>query len=104
MYNLFNASIAKENIPEDTWEWDPEAKLPYSLAVPSQSQPNLLGIDIPEDAYNESQTGDMPVEQEEEEPELGCWVHKETREPLGGTDGRIDFTVIGCVANELAYV
>lgn len=101
MYNLFNASIAKENIPEDTWEWDPEAKLPYSLAVPSQTQPNLLGIDLPGDADNESQAEEMPI-QDEEEPELGCWVHRETREPLGGTDGRINFTVIGYVANEVA--
>lgn len=33
--------------------------------------------------------------EEHDEAELGCWVHKETREPLGGMTGHIDFTVIG---------
>lgn len=46
-------------------------------------------------ADSEGDELDEEDEEEIEEAELGCWVHKDTREPLGGSTGHIDFTVIG---------
>lgn len=50
--------------------------------------------------YEEGVEDQIKAEVQEEEQyrtERGCWVHRETREPLGGNDGIISFTVIGCV-------
>lgn len=38
------------------------------------------------------------AEKEEEEAEFaerGWWVHRKSREPLGGQDGRLEFTLVG---------
>lgn len=42
-----------------------------------------------------TQEDEGEIEHDGEEAELGCWVHKETREPLGGSTGHIEFTVVG---------
>lgn len=150
LHNLFNASISSEHIPKDTYEWDSEAVLPYSLAPPSISLPsnavgNLQdagssgGAASPSkkrktmESGNDGDSQDVVVDKEgekvpkmeledEEQPvqsqedqaavdegtmyqETGCWVHKVTREPLGGSDGIISFTVIGLtIANSMISV
>jgi len=48
--------------------------------------------------YEEGVEEQIQAEEQEEDQyrtERGCWVHKDTREPLGGSDGIISFTVIG---------
>lgn len=115
LHNLFNASISADQIPKDQYEWDPYARLPYSLAPQANLQftssssltsprkgssvlpqdPTLGpdGAQLNADADDEENSGEDG--EEHDEAELGCWVHKETREPLGGSTGHIDFTVIG---------
>lgn len=130
LHNLFNASISADHIPKDRYEWDPEAKLPYSLAstglvrgVQSQSQGEVKAASTPgkpstgqtseehegatsqmiegEEVEAEPKDGAAQDEGEENEDDgdddtvRGCWVDKETREPLGGFDGEITFKVIG---------
>jgi hypothetical protein len=115
LHNLFNASISADQIPKDKYEWDPQARLPYSLvplvgSFTSSTTPRKASAILPEDPsfiqqeqsdmeYDEAEeTGEAAYDEAdaaEEEAELGAWVHKETREPLGGTTGHIDFTVIG---------
>ena len=34
-------------------------------------------------------------EEEAEFAERGWWVHRKSREPLGGQDGRLEFTLVG---------
>lgn len=103
LHNLFNASIPADQIPQDTYEWDADAILPYSLAPPPlTSAPDLSQRQaaIPEETES-SQAGDSSLARTEEpaepeaEAERGCWVHKTTRKPLGGEDGKISFTVVG---------
>ena len=105
LHNLFNASIPTEHIPKDSYEWDFEATLPYSLATP-YSKRSLKRTAKPLDRNAKEMdeiNGDTLAAEETEqsqnyaEPEVGCWVHKESREPLGGMDGRISFTVIGLI-------
>jgi hypothetical protein len=113
LHNLFNARISAEHIPTDTYEWDPEAILPYSLAPPpvQKETPDAAGARDETakgeraDGHDDGAGGTEEQEQDDEnedavpeeemEAERGCWVHKVTREPLGGRDGRISFTVIG---------
>lgn len=115
LHNLFNASISADQIPKDKYEWDPDARLPYSLAPaaanlqfgastsfsPRKSSailpqdPSLGAEDIPHGDAEDLEIHGDDAEEEVEEAELGCWVHKETREPLGGSTGHIEFTVIG---------
>lgn len=40
---------------------------------------------------------EVEEEEEEEYAERGWWVHRKSREPLGGKEGRIEFTLVGCV-------
>lgn len=100
LHNLFNASIPSDQIPEDLYEWDPDILLPYSLAPPPLTgAPEFAGKPAaPEDldgSQAEDTSGARTEEPAEEEAERGCWVHKATRKPLGGEDGKISFTVLG---------
>merc|ERR1711939_709269 len=137
LHNLFNASISAEHIPKDRYEWDPEAKLPYSLApkgltrsVPQEKQPEAeagagaeaeagaagdetVAPEAAEDAQQPAGGAEdtEAVEDVDEEiaeddySERGCWLDKETREPLGGSNGQISFKVIGLtIANSMLSV
>ena len=100
LHNLFNASIPSDQIPQDTYEWDADAILPYSLAPPPLTgAPDLSQRQPPQEDIESSQAGDSSAGRTEEAAELvaerGCWVHKKTRKPLGGADGKISFTVVG---------
>lgn len=51
-----------------------------------------------EDAKEEAEAEAKAEEEEAEEEylaERGWWVHRKSREPLGGQDGRLDFTLVG---------
>lgn len=47
----------------------------------------------------EQEEAEADVEEEEEGAyaEKGWWVHRKSREPLGGADGRLEFTLVECV-------
>lgn len=53
-----------------------------------------------EEAKQEADAEAKAEEEEAEEEylaERGWWVHRKSREPLGGQDGRLDFTLVGSV-------
>lgn len=132
LHNLFNASISADQIPKDKYEWDPTAKLPYSLAPlstaaqftpttttsPRKASTAVLPTDpslgaedmqsslVENDEDDEQEATQVHHEEDDhDQAELGCWVDKETREPLGGTTGHIDFTVIGLtIANSMISI
>ncbi|GAA6039651.1 hypothetical protein JCM8097_002236 [Rhodosporidiobolus ruineniae] len=116
LHNLFNASIPSSHIPLEIYEFDPEAEVPpvvlerRALAVPLRSLTEKVvekaegrEEEAEEKAEGEEDEGEeeeeAKEEQEEEEEEeyleRGWWVHKSTREPLGGKEGRIEFTLVG---------
>ena len=107
LHNLFNASIPAEHIPSDSYEWDPEATLPYSLAPPYLQRNRSTAARPPDDDTEEVEdsTGeeagllgsDARMDQLDilVDPERGCWVERITSQPLGGEDGRLSFTVVG---------
>ncbi|GAA5865805.1 hypothetical protein JCM3774_003102 [Rhodotorula dairenensis] len=114
LHNLFNASIPVSHIPTDTWEWDPHCAVPSvvlerrNAALPlkqvvsdvvekateaAEEDAEAEGGDTGEDA--EEQAAQARAEEEAEFAERGWWVHRKSREPLGGSDGRLEFTLVG---------
>jgi len=117
LHNLFNASIPSSHIPSDTWEFDPSYPVPSSVlerrtkgvsvstgdiqdlqAKARKSKREALGIEGDDEEDSEAsdeEKEDEGVDQEEEMyAEEGWWVHKTTREPLGGKQGKISFTLV----------
>ncbi|GAA5979427.1 hypothetical protein JCM10908_002921 [Rhodotorula pacifica] len=119
LHNLFNASIPVSHIPIETYEWDPEfpvppvvlerrnANLPLKQAVSEVVQ---KANEAAEEAAEQEAGEDEGVKEEDESPlakqeeeedeaaefaERGWWVHRKSREPLGGQDGRLEFTLVG---------
>jgi hypothetical protein len=116
LHNLFNASIPSSHIPQDQYEFDPNCPVPSIVLERRQQQPKpqksaqelelaakkarreALGIegDDAEDSDAEDEEEEKMEEEEEEEEygEQGWWVDKQTRQPLGGQQGRIEFTLV----------
>ncbi|GAA5937003.1 uncharacterized protein JCM15063_000125 [Sporobolomyces koalae] len=119
LHNLFNASIPSSHIPRDQYEFDPECPVPAVVlerrqqqqlhpkataavdleAVAKKQQREALGIegDDADDSDSDDEQDERDDKEEEEEEgqysEQGWWVDKQTREPLGGASGRIEFTI-----------
>ncbi|KAG1790534.1 uncharacterized protein HD556DRAFT_1390902 [Suillus plorans] len=103
LHRTFNVSIPRHHIPQDVWEFE------YG---PAENDPEYgegaVGspVDKEGDAgMKDSDAEKMDAEKTEDEavPEAsGQWVHRLTGTKLGGTDGYLEFTVIGkTVANEM---
>ncbi|KAG1890236.1 hypothetical protein F4604DRAFT_654310 [Suillus subluteus] len=86
LHRTFNVSIPRRHIPQDLWEFE-------------------YGEGSSVDEEGDGGMNDEDVEKAEREavPEAsGQWVHRMTGTKLGGTDGYLEFTVIGkTVANEM---
>ncbi|GAA5961189.1 hypothetical protein JCM8115_005861 [Rhodotorula mucilaginosa] len=120
LHNLFNASIPVSHIPTDTWEWDPDfpvppvvlerrnAALPLKQVVSDVVEKANEAAKIDEEEGGgagaateelektaEEQEEAAKEEEEAEFAERGWWVHRKSREPLGGQDGRLEFTLVG---------
>jgi hypothetical protein len=124
LHNLFNASIPVSHIPTDTWEWDPDfpvppvvlerrnAALPHKQVVSDvvEKAKEAAKVDEEEEGGGadaateelekvaEEQEEAAKEEEEAEFAERGWWVHRKSREPLGGQDGRLEFTLVGWAA------
>ncbi|GAA5879373.1 hypothetical protein JCM16303_003180 [Sporobolomyces ruberrimus] len=118
LHNLFNASIPSSHIPQDLYEFDPSFPVPAVVLERRQQTPKptksleelaeaskktqreALGIegDDAEDSDGDDEDKeDIKMDEEEEEEEFeeqGWWVDKKTRQPLGGQQGRIEFTLV----------
>ncbi|GAA5901659.1 uncharacterized protein JCM6883_000355 [Sporobolomyces salmoneus] len=118
LHNLFNASIPSSHIPQDQFEFDPLCPVPSIVLERRQQQPKpqksveelehaakkakreALGIEGDDDNEEDSDAEEdekMQEEEEEEEEafeEQGWWVDKKTRQPLGGSQGRVEFTLV----------
>ncbi|GAA6009800.1 hypothetical protein JCM11491_000818 [Sporobolomyces phaffii] len=122
LHNLFNASIPSSHIPKDQYEFDPTCPVPAVVLERRQQQPKstaksaeeleqaakkarreALGIegddevdsdDEDADAEKEAKMEEDAEEEEDEFEEQGWWVDKQTRQPLGGQQGRIEFTLV----------
>ncbi|CAL1706641.1 unnamed protein product [Somion occarium] len=80
LHRTFNVSIPRHHIPADQWEFE------YG---PAENDPEF-GSGTVEETTEEAKQGDGNIEGG------GRWVHKLTGEPLGGPEGYLEFTVIGC--------
>lgn len=119
LHNLFNASIPSSHIPSDQYEFDPSCPVPAVVLERRQQQPKpqksvqelelaakkakreALGIDGDDEDGQESDDDEEEKEgmedegdDEEQFAEQGWWVDKRTRQPLGGPQGRIEFTLV----------
>ncbi|OAX36564.1 hypothetical protein K503DRAFT_744150 [Rhizopogon vinicolor AM-OR11-026] len=98
VHRTFNVSIPHHHIPQDVWEFeygpaenDPE----YGTGVVEPS------VDKGEDATIKD-GDDAQAAGETVEEASGRWVHRVTGTKLGGSDGYLEFTVVGqTVANEM---
>ncbi|KAG2154387.1 uncharacterized protein EDB93DRAFT_1223198 [Suillus bovinus] len=98
LHRTFNVSIPRHHIPQDIWEFE------YG---PAENDPEygegavVSSVDKEGDAGMKD--GDSEKTEDEAVPEAsGQWVHRLTGTKLGGTDGYLEFTVIGkTVANEM---
>jgi DNA-directed RNA polymerase I subunit RPA43 len=79
VHRTFNVSIPRHHIPTEEYEFE---------HGPAENDPEF-GVGATEE-------GDTTEDHSESG---GRWVHKITREPLGGKTGRIEFTVIGYVVS-----
>ena len=121
LHNLFNASIPASHIPKDTWHFDPDFPVPEAIqkrqqwAIPTigsatkeaaaevlaeeaeaEAKEGAEGPETAEEAEAEEEVVKSLEEEEEEQwREKGWWRHNLTNEPLGGKEGKIEFTIIG---------
>ena len=58
-----------------------------------------VGVEIEEEEKEEEV--DEEAQEEEAYRERGWWRHNVTNEPLGGAEGRIEFTIVGCVTHRI---
>ncbi|KAG2132637.1 hypothetical protein BD769DRAFT_1448709 [Suillus cothurnatus] len=88
LHRTFNVSIPRHHIPQDVWEFE------YG---PAENDPEYGEGDAG------TKDGDGAKAEGEAVPEAnGQWVHRVTGTRLGGTDGYLEFTVIGkTVANDM---
>jgi hypothetical protein len=112
LHNLFNASIPASHIPSDTYHFDPDfpvpeaiqkrQKLSFPTAATVAAQAEKPEAEVEEDA--EMSEGEEVVKEEDAESmnqeeemyrQQGWWRHNVTNEPLGGEEGRIEFTIVG---------
>ena len=77
VHRTFNVSIPRHHIPTDEWEFE------YGAA---ENDPEFGPDAVRDDADD--------LEKHEHVPG-GKWVHKITGKTLGGSDGDLEFTVIG---------
>ncbi|KAL1742079.1 hypothetical protein HDZ31DRAFT_44058 [Schizophyllum fasciatum] len=84
LHRTFNVSIPRRHIPEQQWEFE------YGAAENDpEFGPAAADADADEEKPVDGDTG-------------GRWVHHLTREPLGGEDKYLSFTVIGLtIANDM---
>ncbi|KAG1816146.1 uncharacterized protein BJ212DRAFT_1356686 [Suillus subaureus] len=98
LHRTFNVSIPRHHIPQDVWEFE------YG---PAENDPEYgegaVASSIVEEEDGGMKDGDGEKVEGEAVPEAsGQWVHRVTGTKLGGTDGYLEFTVIGkTVANEM---
>lgn len=98
LHRTFNVSIPRHHIPQDVWEFE------YG---PAENDPEygegVVGSSADKEGDVGMKDGDGEKAEGEAVPEAsGQWVHRLTGTKLGGTDGYLEFTVIGkTVANEM---
>jgi DNA-directed RNA polymerase I subunit RPA43 len=98
LHRTFNVSIPRHHIPQDVWEFE------YG---PAENDPEygegVVGSSVDKDGDVGMKEGDGEKAESDTIPEAsGQWVHRLTGTKLGGTDGYLEFTVIGkTVANEM---
>lgn len=89
LHRTFNVSIPRHHIPTDNWEFE------YG---PAANDPEF-GVGTSE---MEGTSADGPATNPETAEGSGKWTHKVAGALLGGTDGYLEFTVIGLtIANQM---
>lgn len=83
VHRTFNVSIPRHHIPTDEWEFE------YG---PAENDPEFGKADGQEHEATMAEDG-----HEIDHSSGGKWVNRTTGEALGGQDGVLQFTVIGCV-------
>ncbi|KAG2135512.1 hypothetical protein DEU56DRAFT_394789 [Suillus clintonianus] len=98
LHRTFNVSIPRHHIPQDVWEFE------YG---PAENDPEYgegaVGSSVDKEGDAEMTQSNGEKAEGESVPEAnGQWIHRLTGTKLGGTDGYLEFTVIGkTVANEM---
>jgi DNA-directed RNA polymerase I subunit RPA43 len=102
VHNVFNAAIYRHHIPTDHWEFeygpadnDPEFSsevVAAAAAVPAASDGD---VEMAESSNRTGQTDAAAEPSMEASTAGGKWVHKLTSEPIGDSEGYLEFVVIG---------
>lgn len=95
VHRTFNVSIPRHHIPTDHWEFE------YGAAENDPEFGAGMGGEQSEDVLIGDRNLDEGEreEKEAEQGEGGRWVHSITGARLGGLDGFLEFTVIGCAGS-----
>ncbi|TFY72137.1 hypothetical protein EVG20_g873 [Dentipellis fragilis] len=100
VHRTFNVSIPRHHIPTDEWEFeygpaenDPEFSS-EAAAAPDPDPENDVPDAKPEEGI---EAAEKTEEKDEEVDRGGRWIHKVTGVRLGGEEGLLEFTVVGCV-------
>jgi DNA-directed RNA polymerase I subunit RPA43 len=80
VHRTFNASIPRHHIPVDEWKFEYD---------PPENDPEFDELEAGQEDMGENGL------QKDELESGGHWVHKVTGDKLGGTEGYLEFTVIG---------
>ncbi|KAM0792903.1 hypothetical protein ACM66B_002664 [Microbotryomycetes sp. NB124-2] len=126
LHDLFNASIPATHIDSDVYYFDSEYPVPdavqqrQKLEFPTAEPVAQQKQDEEAETKDEQEAEDDDVDEEEEEGkriadqveeeeqmyrQYGWWLRKDNQEPLGGQEGRIEFTIVGItIANSMISV
>ncbi|KAK4048071.1 hypothetical protein OIO90_005972 [Microbotryomycetes sp. JL221] len=129
LHDLFNASIPATHVPSDVWYFDPEYPVPdvvqqrQQLELPTLASAtdatNKVSIEENGEADDNDEATDDQDEEEQQAKQIaneveqeedsyrqhGWWLRRDTNEPLGGEQGRIQFTIVGItIANGMISV
>jgi DNA-directed RNA polymerase I subunit RPA43 len=98
VHKVFNASIPRHHIPTDHWqfEYGPAENDP-EFAPDTVTSPVNEDIEMVENAGEASNLDPVPAKDQGDETanDGGQWVHTLSSEKIGGSDGYLEFTVIG---------
>lgn len=100
VHKVFNASIPRHHIPTDHWEFeygpaenDPE----FAPDAPPLADPSPADEDIEMVETTDPPKVPEPLKDQDDQTsnDGGQWVHKLSSEKIGGSNGYLEFTVIG---------
>lgn len=92
VHGIFNASITSAHLPSNFDQSRSSKDTVYQWHEFENGEENVVRM---EDVKNEDDIPNESLADDVAEKSTGYWVNKETKEILGGKDGKVVFTVVG---------